>query len=121
MDAALNIAGDDIDLTTGDLRLLEGDEAIAQSLRIGLRFFLAEWFLDLRIGVPYFQEILGEKQREPVLRSIFREAILITPGIVSLTGLSIDYDPSSRILTVEFSAQTQDGGTIDFSEELILP
>lgn len=44
MDLKLDIASDDIDVSTGDLVLVEGTDAIIQHLQIRLRFFLGEWF-----------------------------------------------------------------------------
>lgn len=121
MDFKLTADGTDVDLSSGDYQLVSGVDAIRQSLLIGLQFFLGEWFLDQRIGVPYFEKILGQKPRENVVRSIFRDAILKTPGVASLTGLVVDYDGTTRQLDVSFRAKTVDGDIIEFDEELILP
>ena len=121
MDFKLTVDGTDVDLSTGDYVLVDGVDAVRQSLLIGLQFFLGEWFLDQRVGIPYFEKILGQKPRENIVRSIFRDAILKTPGVASLSSLIVDFDGTTRRLDVSFRAKTVDGEIVDFDEELILP
>ena len=106
MDLLLDSQGD-LDISTGDLQLTTGGEAIAQHLRIRLQFFLGEWFLDSRIGIPFFQSILIKNPATNVVRSIFRAAILSTPGVISLSELTIDFDGPTRTLAVAFTAETE--------------
>lgn len=103
-----------------DLIFVEGLEAIAQDVSVRLRTYLGEWFLDTRQGLPYFQRILGEKPRIGVLKALFGEAILLTPGISSFTNLDVVYNSTSRGLSVGFRAPT-DEGILDYSQEFILP
>jgi hypothetical protein len=110
----------DIDFSTGDLVLLDGADAIVQHLKIRFRFFLGEWFLDPRIGIPYFEQILVKNPDTNIVRSTFREVIIKTPGIANLQSLVLDYDGPTRVLSVSFIATTTDGETIDFNEEFIV-
>jgi len=82
--------------------------------------FKGEWFLDTRVGVPYYDSILIKNPDLVVIRSIFRNAILSTPGIANLDALTTAFDAASRKLTVEFTAIKEDGGTLDFSKEFII-
>lgn len=117
-DLKLTTAGD-LDISSGDYELIDGINAIAQDVKIRLRFFLGEWFLDTRIGVPYFTKILGQKPRENVVRSILRQAILTTPGVLEVSSMSIDFEGAPRRLDVAFTATT-DEGPLTFDERLIL-
>lgn len=120
MDFKLDTTGD-IDLTTGDLVLLDGPDAIAQHLRIRLRFFLGEWYLDQRVGMPYFQTILVKGARLNIVRAIFRKAILATPGVEGLRSLDLDYAPATRRLTVTFDADIVGADAlVRFEEEMII-
>jgi hypothetical protein len=110
---------DDLVLKNDDLVLVDGVDAIAQDVLCRLRFFAGEWALDTRIGVPYYQEILGQKPQAPAIKGIFREVISGTPGITEVQDLSWDYDGSTRLLSVSFSGQTT-AGPIVFDEELII-
>ena len=110
----------DLDLTTNDLRLVTGSNEIAQHLRIRLKFFLGEWFLDTRIGVPYIQQVLRKRPQLAIVQDIIRRTVLSTPGVVGLLSLSFDLDSTTRRFTVELRAEITGDEVLDFSEELIL-
>lgn len=119
----LQLTSDSSDLLIGDdgdLALVSGIDSIAQHLTIRLRFFRGEWILDLRIGFPYFEEVLRKAPDLNVIRSLFREAILTTPGVLELADLTLDYDGVTRTLSVSFRAQTTEG-PLTFDRELIIP
>ena len=109
-----------LDLTTGDIQLVDGVDAIAQHCKIRLRTFLGEWFLDRRIGVPYYERILVKNPGSNVVRRILRQVISGTPGIQSLGALELDYDGAARSLAVTFRATTTDDQTLKFSDVLIV-
>jgi len=87
-------------------------EAVAQDLRTRLKFFKGEWFLDQFEGVPYFENILVKAPDPAVIKSIFRDAILNTPHIVSVNNLVLLVDASTREASLEFVANTDDGSVI---------
>jgi len=121
MDFALTVPQHDIDVSSGDLEILGTVDSIAQNLRIRLQFFLGEWFLDRRLGVPYYQQILVKNPGTNLVRSVFRKAITTTPGVISLDALETDYEGTTRTLTVAFTVTVQ--GTdepLDFSFEFIV-
>ena len=109
----------DIAIEDDTIVLVDGLEAIAQDVQCRLQTFLGEWFLDKRIGVPYFEKILGQKPRLSVIKAIFRQAILLTPGVLGINDLSVAYDGTSRRMDVTFRANTTEG-TFTFDKELIL-
>jgi len=121
MDIKIDTATGDLAIENGDLVLLDGPEAIAQHLRIRLRFFKGDWFLDTRIGIPYFEQILIKAPNENVVRAIFRKVILETPGVEGLRSLSFTYDGAARRLTTEFDADIVGADVpISFVEEMII-
>lgn len=109
----------DIAIENNDLVLIESVEAIAQDVLIRLQFFLGEWFLDTRLGVPYFEKVLGQKPRLTALKGLFRKVILSAPGMLGMKDFLIDFNGVTRTLTVEFQG-IADSGTFDFNEELII-
>jgi len=109
----------DLAIENNDLVLIDGVDAVAQDVLIRLQFFLEEWFLDTRLGLPWFQKILGEKPSSSLVSQIIRTAILTTPGMVSINDFTTEYDGTTRILTVEFRG-TADSGTFEFNKELII-
>jgi hypothetical protein len=118
-DLKLDTSSHDLVIEDNNLVLVEGADAVAQEVKVRLQFFLGEWFLDTRLGVPYFEKILGQKPRINALKGIFRKAIMSTPGMISMSDFSIAYDGASRVLSVSFTGQAS-SGTFDFTEELII-
>lgn len=102
------VAGSDLTLTT-DI------DAIRQHLSQRLKTFYGEWFLNMEIGVPYFQQVLRKNPDPVVIDSIFKREIINTPGIVQLTDFNLDLDPATRVLTLFFSALCTEG-EITFTE-----
>lgn len=104
----------------GSAMLVEGDDAILQQLLIRFKFALREWFLDVRIGVPFFREILVKNPNLTRVRGIYRQLILTTPGIESLEKFSLTLDVSTRALSLSFITRKTDGGPLEFNEEFII-
>jgi len=111
-----------LDSITGDISIIEGvialnDEntAIAQHLRSRLRTFFGEWFLDISVGVPYFEQILIKNPNPVSVDSILKKEILETDGILELLTFDLDLNPTTRELTLTFQARTITG-SVDFSE-----
>lgn len=96
---ALN-SSNDLYFVNGRLALIEGnnsDVEILQRIKIRLRFFKSEWFLNVEHGIPYFQEILGSKALDiNIIETILREQILDVQGVKQILESSIDYDPNDR-------------------------
>lgn len=115
-DLKIDPATGDLVLVNGDLVFVEGDEEILQSIRIRLQLFAGEWFLDNRLGVPYFETVLVKNPDLPAIQGLLRSVILDTVGMGSLTYYSQEWDHATRKLTVTFRGTTADGGTIDSTE-----
>jgi len=115
-DIKLSTSGD-WDVTTGDLELTQGTDAIKQSVRIHLEFFQGEWFLDLDAGIPYYQSIMVKNPNPNLLQSVFRSALDETPGVASVDELNLSIDTAARQLSVEAHI-TGDYGEFDINEVL---
>lgn len=115
-DIGLTFLGQQPELTirNGNLVLVTGEEAIEQNLRLRLKFFLAEHFLDERLGIPFYREVFVKNPNIRLLRTIFSEAIRTTAGIVSVDALEVVIDAPTRTLEVSFVATMETGGTLTF-------
>lgn len=81
------------------------DEEILQRIKVRLRFFKGEWYLNTEHGIPYFQDILGTKSFDNnIIESIFRKAILDVEGVKGLIESSVDYEPTERKINYFFKA-----------------
>jgi hypothetical protein len=110
----------DLDLSSGTLQWIDGIDAIAQRVRTRLQFFRGEWFLDQRLGVPWFQVILGAKGGEQVAAQILRAVIEGTPGVDRVDELSLDLDGTTRTAAVAFRATTISGEAFQVDAPLIV-
>lgn len=80
-----------------------------QQLSIRFKFFLAEWFLDLREGVPYYRDVFVWNPNLDVIRSLFRRVALRTPGVVALPRFDVIFESATRVLSFNFEAVCRDG------------
>lgn len=93
----------------GDLSLALDLDAQAQRIGIRLRTFRGEWFLNTAFGVPYFDSVLVKPIRGEVLTSVFKTALLRSPGVTEIAELVLDADARARELSVSFKVKTDLG------------
>lgn len=102
----------DFALFEGNLILVRDARAIAQKVENRFRFFLGEWFLDLREGVPYFQQILVKGPSIKVVRQLFLKVITTTPGMSDVIDFDMQYDGTTRTLFYQWSGITDTGDPV---------
>jgi hypothetical protein len=108
------LLGPDNDLVIGtDLQFTTGLTAIAQACRIALQMFQDEWFLDLDAGMPYWQDILGQKPDVaiPAAGMAARDALMSVPGVTDVPILNITFDGSTRKMSIPWQVSTAFGDT----------
>jgi len=114
-DAIDLLLGDDNDLVvTTDLAFVRGIAGVAQLCRIAVQMFAGEWFLDLDVGIPYWQEIFGQTPDIAMLnaRVGFRQELLAIDGVLEILVLEVEFDNAlSRTLTVTWQVRTAVGDT----------
>jgi hypothetical protein len=89
--------------------MIEGVHQVRQRLSSRLKFFLGEWFLDLRQGVPYLRDVFRKNPSAPVIRSLLRRVIIGTPGVISLHRFDLTIDPKTRRAGFNFEAIANGG------------
>jgi hypothetical protein len=97
----------------GDLAWSRGIDAIVQQCRIALQMFQEEWFLNLDAGLPYWDQILGQK---PVIamqaaQIYIRRELELVDGVVDITKLEITFERVTRTLKVRWQVDTEFGET----------
>lgn len=107
-------ADNDLDVINGNLQLITGDEEIAQLLKNRLLSFRGEWFLNLELGLPYFEQILEKATSLSAIEGIYLKAITETPGVRDIETFRLDFDPATRQIDLSFRARTSNG-VIDFN------
>lgn len=87
------------DIVTHGDHFVMGKNETQQAIIRRLRLFLGEYFLDIREGTPWFQNILGKSPRS-VAETNLRERILSAQGVVALTRFEFNFDEKTRKITV---------------------
>lgn len=98
----------DLELENGDFVWIEGSELVRQTILARFRFFLGEWFLDTREGVPYFRDILVKSPDRDIIRSVFSQVLVDTPGVLSVLSFDLFYDEQERTIRFAFEVQSTD-------------
>lgn len=102
----------DLLLTHGTTSVRTGAAYATQRVAVDLDVFLGEWFLDKKIGLPYFRDLLVHSPNSDTVRTTFREGIMKTEGLVSVPSLQVVLDTTARVAYVNFLAEYEDGSTI---------
>ncbi len=106
IDIELDPITNDLVFREFDFDLVDDVEQIMQNLAIRLRFFLGEWYLNITVGLPYYQLFFIKAPNEIQIESVLKEEIVTTRGIAELTSFSSNFDSRRRIFTVRFGART---------------
>jgi hypothetical protein len=99
----------ELDLSGGELNLVDGGEAVAQDVRSACRFFRGEWYAAPERGVPLLEQVFVKNPDLGLVRAAFRDAILARPGVKDVLELELDYGPDDRSLSITFRAETDAG------------
>lgn len=94
---------------TFDLVMAEGADAVAQQIKIVLKTFMGEWFLDTTVGIPYFEDILKKNPRSEVVETVLRGKIASVTGVTRVTAFDISIDNRLRTMTINYAAETNEG------------
>lgn len=109
----------DLQLSAGQLVFTSGVDAIAQDVRVRLRWFRGEWFLDRRTGTPWFERVLGHKQGDKLAEKMLRRVIMSTPGVAKIETMKLSLNRATRGLSVTFAVKTQSGAVVTFTDFVI--
>lgn len=96
----------DLTIENGRLVMVKGSDEVAQRIEVTLKHEFGEYFLNFPGGVPWYQSILGSKDKETALLLI-RTSILNVPGVISV--LDVNLTSSGRAVTISAQAEVQDG------------
>ena len=93
----------DVALTNNDLPArtshITGVEFVRQRLLTKLNTFRGEWFLDQRRGLPWFTWKEQAPPDQTAIRSLVRQAIRNTPGVVDVPSLQTTVEAGTFRLT----------------------
>lgn len=108
-DLAMDMATGDLVLRDGDILLIDNAERVAQQILITLRFWLGEWFLDTKDGIPYLEYVLVKSPNLLHIRQIFTEAMEKVDGVKRVEEMNLVFDAKNRSLHVDYEVSTDYG------------
>jgi hypothetical protein len=95
----------DIDLSTGRLQWIDGNEMVLQHIKSRLNLFRGTFLPYPNAGVPYFAYVFGKKDKD-LAAAIIKQIIQQTPGVSAITRFDYDFNSSTRELLIYFEAKT---------------
>jgi len=105
IDLALDKLNYDLRIKDGVFLVVNSSDEIAQRVRIHLQRYLGEWFLNINLGVPYYQSILGEKDRT-LIELYLRKEIGQIEGVEKIKSFEIVQNYTTRTVTVNIKITT---------------
>lgn len=101
---------------TGDMVYVNGGspvtqltaDVVSQRLKITLYTFLGEWFLDLTVGVPYFQQIFGKLRTKESIDLIFQQIITNDPDVIEILTFESELSRGDRGYSMTFQVRVSD-------------
>lgn len=102
-------ADGDWDLSQGLRQTSDLATFVRQKLSQTLSFWLGEWFLDLRQGIPMQRDVIGQKPDLALVESLLRRTCLKTSGVGSVRSLTVAFDNRTRRASVVGEVATSEG------------
>ena len=103
-------------LQNKDLQLTNNDvDYTVQKCIIILKVFKGEWYLNINIGIPYFENIFIKNPNIGLIEDIFKTIILSIETIEELIDFNLTYNNTIRKLSLDFQAKLIDGSIINVS------
>lgn len=116
-DLALIENDNNLEVSAFDLRVVSGSLYVANKLRIRLKTFRGEWFLNTNVGLPYFEEIFKKNPNLDLISDLYIQEILGTTGVSQIVPgtFILDLLPSRR-LEIAFTAELDSGELVEITE-----
>ena len=93
--------GNRLAIQNGDFVLTTDNTAVAQRVKRMLLLFKGEYWLNLDLGVPYYEGILGKKNSLETVQSLFINAIKSVAGVKEVLSFDLSFDDKTRELSLE--------------------
>lgn len=104
-------ANNDLSIVGGKLVRVSGADEVKQRILVTLRHFYGEYFLNLPGGVPWYEMILGGKDRAAA-EAVLRQIILSVPGVLGMVRFSSSLIGRALSIAVTVEVQAGSFGTV---------
>lgn len=114
MDLKLIENTNNLEITNSDLTLVSGSVYVANKIRIALRTFKTEWYLNINAGLPYYEEIFIKNPNVDFIADLYQSEILKIKEVKELTEFELTLE--NRKMTITFTAILQSGEILKQTE-----
>lgn len=106
-----------LDLSTGFGFALTADlsKYVSQKLRIALRIFKGEYFLNNTLGLPYIEEIFRKDPNIDFIEDLYKSKIASIYGVEEITFFELLADTLTRDFVVNFTVKLIDDNTVSLT------
>lgn len=87
IDIAVDPVTEDFIIIDGVPQTVEGVDQVCQAVRLTLKAFQGEWFIDLAYGVPWYTRVLGHRFSGGQIALTVSDAILSVPGVAAIEDI----------------------------------
>jgi hypothetical protein len=95
----------------GQIAVATPPYSVPQSVASACKLFLGDYIYDTTLGIPYFQQILGQSPPVNVIKAQLTKAALTVPGVsnpvVFLSGVTMARQLSGQVQFTDANGQTQ--------------
>lgn len=93
--------------------LVNTPETVAQSVRTRLLLWQGEWFLDITVGTPWLQQILGTGKGKALRDLVIQTRVLQTIGVTGINDYFSNDDQETRKMAVKMTITTIYGNPLE--------
>lgn len=97
----------------GNIALASDPYSIAQDVASAVRTFQGECWYDTTQGIPYFDQVLGQRPPLQLVQSLIEKAALTVPEVVKAVCVIAKFE--DRVITGQIEVTTSTGVTIPIS------
>ena len=91
----------------GKLLRVSGAQEVKQRIIVTLNHYWQEYFLNVPAGVPWYELLLGNKDKK-LVSLVIRQSILDVPGVIGIVSLDVRYSAiEARALTIAASVEVE--------------
>lgn len=97
----LNSDADPVLDASGNIRIIDGVDGLAEKIEQRFEFFRGKYFLALDQGVPYLEEILVKPVDPGLVTAILNAEILKEDEVTSIGEVEADLNPETRAFSYQ--------------------
>lgn len=102
---AVNQSTGDLLEASGQISQVTSVDAIAQGIASDLQTFFGEYWLDKKIGVPYYSVVFKKGTDLSLIKTLLKNEIQKRDDVIEVTKFSFVYLNEERKATIVFSAK----------------